>query len=67
MLSFTVRMKSWIEIRFVIVGMLWLLFTPDQYFVRIVGVDIDPIQIQEAKLEASKRFYLYKMLLMYHL
>jgi len=31
------------------------LFSPDQYFVRIVGVDIDPIQIQEAKLEASKR------------
>ena len=67
MFFFTVRMKSWIEIRCVQLECYGFLFTPDQYFVRIVGVDIDPIQIQEAKLEASKRFYLYKMLLMYHL
>ena len=34
------------------------LFTPDWYFSRVVGLDIDPLQIQEANQEAVKRFYL---------
>ena len=32
------------------------LFTPDWYFGSVVGLDIDPVQIQEAKQETVKRF-----------
>ena len=36
------------------------LFTPDWYFGCVVGLDIDPVQIQDAKLEAVNRFYATK-------
>ena len=44
--------KTWREI----LESCGFLFTPDWYFDRVVGLDIDLAQIQEAKLEAVKRF-----------